>query len=148
MTFEAIYKRKIKKKTIITSQDDTYRLTRRFTKSRQEQCIVITLDKGMVVIGVHLVNIGTRHTTPISQKEIFYKAILDNAERIIVCHNHSDDTIEPSKTDLKMADKLYKSGTILDIIVSDQLIISQYGYTSMRPSLKSIINGEIRINDL
>jgi DNA repair protein RadC len=145
MVFEAVFTKKIKKQAIIKNSDDTYRLVKRFTKCRQEQVIVVTLDNNRYVLGVHVVNIGFTNHTSASIKDIFYKAIIDNAISIILCHNHIGALIEPSKADITFSDKLYKAGTILDIRVRDQLIISEYGYTSIKPSVNAILKGEIKL---
>jgi DNA repair protein RadC len=143
--YEAIYAKKLKKRVLISNSFETYKLVKRFTKSRQEQCIVITLDKGRYVIGVHLVHIGTTNTTYVAKRDIFYKAIMDNAYSLIICHNHTGDAIEPSKNDLKFSDEMYKAGSLMDIKVVDQLIISKYGYTSIKPSIEAVLKGEINI---
>jgi DNA repair protein RadC len=144
MVFEAVFTKKLKKQVIIKDSADVYKLVKQFAKSRQEQCIVVTLDGTRYVLGVHVVNIGYTDGTPVSIKDIFYKAIMDNATYIIVCHNHTGHLLEPSKTDLKFADRLYKAGTILDIIVKDQLVITEYGFSSIKSSTEAILKGEIR----
>jgi DNA repair protein RadC len=145
MIYEAIYTKKVDKKILLLDADDAYRLVKKYTKSRNEQEIVITMDKRRTVLGVHTIHIGTTDSTLVSMKEIFYKAIMDNATCIIVCHNHFGDCIEPSIRDLKAADNIYKAGTIMDIPVKDQLIISEYGYTSIKPSIKAVMKKEIKL---
>jgi DNA repair protein RadC len=146
MVYETVVTKNLKKRMIVRDPDDAYKLVKQFAKSRQEQLIVITLDTCKYVIGVHVIHIGTVNKTFASTKDIFYKAIMDNACFIIVCHNHpGGDYLEPSENDLKTADKLYKAGAIMDIRVKDQLIISEYGYTSMKPSVEEILKGEIKL---
>jgi DNA repair protein RadC len=145
MVYEAVVKRKLKKHVMIHDSEDAYKIVKKFADSRQEQCILITLDMCRFVIGVRLIHIGTTAYTPASIKDIFYKAILDNASSIIVCHNHLGDAFQPSPKDLKFADKLYKAGSIMDIDIKDQLIINQYGYTTISPSFEAIMKGEITI---
>jgi DNA repair protein RadC len=145
MVYEAIVKKKLKKHVIIHNSEDAYNLVKKFADSRQEKCILITLDICRFVIGVHIVHIGTTDFTPASIKDIFYKAIMDNANSIIVCHNHLGDSFTPSPKDMKFSDKLYKAGSIMDIDVGFQLIITQYGYTTISPSFEAIMKGEITI---
>jgi DNA repair protein RadC len=146
MLYEAIYikKPKKKKKWIKTSQD-AYDLLKPFLNSRQEQCIVITMSDGQEVIGIHVVHIGSVTNVTGIPRDIFYRAILDNASSIILAHNHIGDNITPSENDLIVADRFYKAGTIMGIYVRDQLVISEYGYSSIKPSIKAVINGEIKI---
>jgi DNA repair protein RadC len=143
MVYEAIVKRKLKKHVIISNSEDAYNLVKKLADSRQEQFILITLDMCRFVIGVHIVHIGTTDFTPASIKDIFYKAIMDNASSIIVCHNHLGDAFTPSPKDMKFSDRIYKAGSIMGIDVGLQLIITQYGYTTISPSLEAIMKGEI-----
>jgi DNA repair protein RadC len=145
MVFEAVFTKKLKKQVVIRKTLDAYKLVKSFAKSRQEQLVVITMDSTWHVLGVHVVNIGLTNYTPVSVKDIFYKAIMDNATFVIICHNHQGDLIEPSEGDLKFTDKIYKAGTIMDITVKDQLIISEYGYSSIKPSVEAVMKGEIKI---
>jgi DNA repair protein RadC len=144
MVVEAVFTKKLSKEVIINETIDVYKLVKRFAKSRQEQCIVVTTDYNNYVIGVHVINIGYTNSTPVAIKEVFYKAIMDNASFVIVCHNHHGYLVEPSERDLKLADQLYKAGTILDIKVKNQLVISEYGFSSIMPSAEAILKGEIK----
>jgi DNA repair protein RadC len=149
MVFEAVFTRKLKKKATISAPDDAYRLVKHLVKDkRQENVFIITMDNISNVIGVHVVHIGTDHQTMFSVKDIFYHAIMDNAHKIIVFHNHPgpvDISVGPSQNDIKMAQKIYKAGTIMSIIVQDVMVISEHGYSSIKPSYELVHKGEIRL---
>jgi DNA repair protein RadC len=145
MVYEAVYTKKIKKEVNVRNPEDAYRLVKKFIKdSRQEQCFIITTDRALNVIGVHLIHIGSRNTVDFNMRDIFYKAIIDNAYHVIICHNHNGPNINPSPNDIASAQEAYKAGTILHITVFDVMIISEYGYTSIKPSFDLVSRGEIK----
>jgi DNA repair protein RadC len=149
MIFEAVYVKKLKKKASILAPDDAYQLVKNLVKDkRQENVFIITMDNIHNVIGVHVVHIGTDHQTVYSVKDIFHYAITDNAHQIIVFHNHPGPpgpNVGPSQNDIKMAQQLYKAGTIMNIIVQDVMVISEHGYSSIKPSYELVHKGEIRL---
>lgn len=63
----------------------------------QEQMHVLNLDRKSRVISAPLVYQGSLHTTVIRVAELFRGAILDDANSIIICHNHpsGDPTASP-----------------------------------------------------
>jgi DNA repair protein RadC len=138
MICETIYKEEIPERIVINGADDVYHLIKKYADSRQEQCIVLTLNSEYNLIGIHLVHIGTADLTPECARDIFYHAIMDNATKICVCHNHPSGSVGPSKSDLKTATALCKIGLLHAIEVLVNIIFSKYGYTSVRPSEKEI----------
>jgi DNA repair protein RadC len=137
MICETVYVKKLPKTKTLNTSSDAYNLVKGFIKgARQERLIVITLNVVDAVIGVHLLNIGTEKAANCSTKEIFYKAIIDNATSIIICHNHTDGIVEPSRADIELADKYFKAGVILGILVKDNMVISEYGFSSIIPNVE------------
>jgi DNA repair protein RadC len=52
--------------------------------------------------------------------------------QIIVAHNHPSGSLEPSKDDLEITQRLVKSGEILGIELLDHVIVSKNGYFSFK----------------
>jgi len=50
----------------------------------------------------------------------------------IVVHNHPSGSLEPSKDDLEITQRLVKSGEILGIELLDHVIVSKNGYFSFK----------------
>jgi DNA repair protein RadC len=149
LIIESIYTKEIETTASIHDPDDAYRLVVDLIKdSRQEKCFVITMDVSSNVLGIHLVNIGKNYTMMFSMQDIFYHAIMDNARKIIVFHNHPGSGICPSDNDIKSAQETYKAGTILDITVQDVMVVSEKGFSSIKPSVELITKGDIILHDL
>ena len=63
-------------------------------------------------------------------KVIFAAAIKSAASSIILAHNHPSGNLRPSSADISLTRKIKAGGELLDIAVSDHLIISREGYYS------------------
>lgn len=84
------------------------------------------------ITGIHEVSHGTLDGSLISPREVFKRAMLNNARYIILCHNHPSGNTEPSKADIDVTKRLAKAGKLLDINVMDHLIITQENVVSLR----------------
>jgi len=61
----------------------------------------------------------------LSPREIFKGALLNNATRIILIHNHPSGSAEPSCEDKQIENALREAGELLAIPVVDFLIIGE-----------------------
>lgn len=94
-----------------------------FCTKEQESFIVITLNGASKVIQKHEVTKGLLNRTLVHPREIFRKAIIDNAASIIIVHNHPSGELFPSKEDDKVTTEIKKAGELLGISLLDHVII-------------------------
>ena len=132
MKYEMISIRTTIKKYKITHPFLLDQFLKRYTKSRQEQFLVITLDGAHQVIGIHIATIGLNNMTVVHPREVFIHAIRDNAAAIITAHNHPSNNTKPSDNDLQVARMLTDAGEIIGIRVIDHLIITKDDYLSFK----------------
>jgi DNA repair protein RadC len=67
--------------------------------------------------------------------KIIFKVALDHvASSIILCHNHPSGNLNPSLQDREITNKLKEAGRLLDIAVTDHLIIGNNQYFSFSDS--------------
>ena len=97
-----------------------------------EQFYVIHLDGGHQVKEVVRVSEGTLKSTLVHPRKVFRAAIQQNVYSIILVHNHPSGILTPSPDDLKLTEKMVKSGEIIGITVLDHVIVSQTGYYSLK----------------
>ncbi|MCK9293117.1 MAG: DNA repair protein RadC [archaeon] len=97
----------------------------------QEHLIAVYL-KGNKIVSKKLINIGTDDQTLISAKEIVKTGIQENAQAIIIAHNHPSDINQPSHQDKVTTRELEKSLKLLDIKLLDHLIITKDKYFSFK----------------
>jgi DNA repair protein RadC len=119
-----------KLKTKITSAKEAASIFDELKYSKQEEFWVACLNQAMQVTHVTRVHIGGI-TAVVADPRIIYKvAIEQHAAAIIVAHNHPSGSTRPSQQDEKMTNKLKVAGEILDIKLSDHIIIAETGYYS------------------
>ena len=111
----------------LNSSDETARRYAHLEKYDRERLIRVDLDSQNRVIGEEVVSIGTVNSTLVSLREVFKGAILNNAVRVILVHNHPSGNTEPSSEDEEVNGKLKEAGELLGIPVVDFVIIGEDG---------------------
>ena len=113
----------IEKKTIVLS-DDAYELLQVHLGDLQyEQFAIVLLNRANQVIKIENISKGGVLGTTVDPKKIFKIAINNNACSIILAHNHPSGICKPSNEDIKLTKKLKAAGKLLDVSISDHLII-------------------------
>jgi len=90
----------------------------------QEAFVVLTLNAKNNVIDKHMVTLGLIDASLVHPREVFKRAIMDDAASIILVHNHPSGDITPSAEDIRVTNQLIAAGKILDIQVIDHVIVS------------------------
>lgn len=102
-------------------------------ESAEEKFCMISLDNQHKVTGVFVVHVGTLSTCNVHPREIFKRALLVNAQAIILAHNHPSGSLEPSAADRSMTDEIVKAGKLMGINVLDHIIIApDKSYASLK----------------
>ncbi|MFB3167485.1 JAB domain-containing protein [Neobacillus sp. 179-C4.2 HS] len=93
----------------------------------REVFLVICLSSVNNIVAVHRCHIGSLNSTTVSPRDVFKAAILNNANGIIVSHNHPSTHLYPSEEDIFVTKALMKAGKILEIPLLDHIIINSNG---------------------
>lgn len=93
-------------------------------KLAQEAFVVLTINVKNNVIDKHIVTLGLVDASLVHPREIFKRAIMDDASSVILVHNHPSGDITPSLEDIRITKQLIEAGLILDIRVMDHVIVS------------------------
>lgn len=112
----------------IRNPNDIVALLSKWTKSRQENFLEITLNGSHGVIRVHHITKGIANKTLIHPRECFYPAIKDNACAIVFAHNYPSGNVNPSEEDDETNKRLFLASELLGIHLLDNLIIAKGGY--------------------
>lgn len=97
----------------------------------QEHLFLITLNGANEVIRIHTVSVGLVNRTVVHPREVFRRAVLDNACSVVVAHNHPSGNLEPSLEDLEVTRRLLEAGLLMGIPLLDHLIIGPEGFVSL-----------------
>lgn len=122
-----------KYKVKITNPWDCYKVLRDLLEYEdREHFLALTLNTKNEINSIITVSIGTLNSAMVHPREVFKSAILSNANKIIIAHNHPSGHIEPSQEDKNITNRLIQCGEILGIGVLDHIIIGDGYYYSFK----------------
>lgn len=103
----------------------------------REKLICMCLNTDNTVINISTISVGTLLQTTTSGREIFKVALLSNAAKILLFHNHPDvEDPSPSKADADVTRDCIAIGNYLGIPLLDHIIISgDYIYSFEQQSM-------------
>ncbi len=114
----------------ITSASDVYSLLAEYSTKMQEHFLLITLDGASKVINKRVIFVGTLNQSLVHPREVFKPAIEDGAAGVIIAHNHPSGTLEASRADIQITQRLKEVAKLVGIELLDHVIISKNGYYS------------------
>lgn len=117
----------------INSPQDVFDLIRKdiFQKDK-EHLFLLSLNTRNMLLAKDLISIGTVNETLIHPREVFKKALVRNAVKIILVHNHPSNDPNPSDEDIKITEKVAKSGKQIGIPLIDHVIVCNNDYVSLK----------------
>lgn len=74
---------------------------------------------------------GTINASFVSPREIMIEAVKREAVHMILVHNHPSGNPSPSEADIAITKKIYAAGELMDIHLSDHIIIGNGCYVSL-----------------
>lgn len=98
----------------------------------QEVLLILCLNTKGGVNSLSVVHRGTINQSIAHPRDIFQRAILSNATRIFVAHNHPSGNHQPSENDCLFTERMKQAGEILGIELLDHLIVTSNSYYSFR----------------
>lgn len=95
----------------------------------EEHLIALYLNTKNVVISVQEITKGTLNASLVHPREVLRGAILANANKFVIVHNHPSGDTTPSNADRQVTEMLKKAGELMQIDLLDHVIIGN-GYYS------------------
>ncbi|NBC57464.1 MAG: DNA repair protein RadC [Bacteroidetes bacterium] len=115
----------------ITSSQDAYRVLHAIIGDlSHEEFWALLLDNSNKVINKHQVSKGGITSTVVDMRLIFKKALSCNAVAIILAHNHPSGTLNPSRLDIKLTEKIKNAAELMDFKLLDHIIVTEKSYFS------------------
>ncbi len=124
-------------KQIISKPEDVAELLRRLLcledqlDQDKEHFYCIHLDTRNRIKLIELVSLGILNAALVHPREVFRRAVLEGAAKLLIAHNHPSGQVEPSDADLEITKKLRQAGDILGIPLVDHLIFTQTHHNSL-----------------
>lgn len=97
-----------------------------------EQLILILLDAKNRMIRDEVISVGILNATLISTREIFVKALKEEAAYVMILHNHPSGDPMPSRQDQMITNKIKEVSVLVDIPLLDHIIIGDNRYISFK----------------
>ena len=121
----------IKEKARITCSKDVYQHFATYMADLQhEEFWVLYLNRANRVLAREQISIGGVAGTVADSKLIYKRAVELLSCSIILIHNHPSGNLSPSEADIQLTAKMSGIGNLMDIPVSDHLIITEKSYYS------------------
>lgn len=98
----------------------------------KEVFIVAFLNNSKFMTGFKQISKGGSTATIVDPAEVFRQATLNEANSILLLHNHPSGNPKESRADINLTSRLVESGKILGIPVDDHIIIAGDGFVSLR----------------
>lgn len=98
----------------------------------QENLVLLCLDTKNFVTSYSVVNIGTLNQSVAHPRDIFQRALLSNAARIVLLHNHPSNNCMPSINDIDFTRRIEECSAIMAIELLDHIIVGTSNYYSFR----------------
>lgn len=98
----------------------------------EEYCYMAALNSACHILGVFLLSKGTVNASLVSPRELYIRALLSGAVHIILCHNHPSGDPQPSRMDIQLTEKVKQAGQLMDVELSDHVIIGNGSYFSFK----------------
>lgn len=98
----------------------------------REKLMLCMFDSQCVLLGDEVISIGTINASLVSPREIFKRALMDQAVYIILLHNHPSGIPIPSTQDRLVTKRVKECGELLGIHLSDHIIIGDNQYFSFK----------------
>ncbi len=99
---------------------------------KTEEFYVGFLNNSKVLTGYKKISSGGRTATVVEPSEVMRQALLNQANSILLVHNHPSGYLKESHADVQLTKRLCDAGKMLGIPVVDHVIIAGDEYISLR----------------
>lgn len=100
------------------------------TDLQHEEVWIALLNRSLHLITTRKVSQGGRTASMTDVRIILKEAIEYNAVALILAHNHPSGSTTPSSEDMQLTHKLHEAARLLDLQLTDHIIIGGAGYYS------------------
>lgn len=106
----------------------------RFYAERDEVVYMICMDAKYKIINTKLMFRGSVNSANISIRKIVENALMNNATRIVLAHNHVSGIAIPSREDIETTKRIKDALRAVDVTLVDHIVVSEDDFVSMADS--------------
>ncbi len=115
---------------IRSSADIHSRIRHRIANLDHEEVWIMLLNRRHEVIKEFRLTSGSAVASVFDTKMVIKRALLEDAQGLVMCHNHPSGTLHPSPQDDQITRKLTESCKAMDLRMLDHVIVTVNGYYS------------------
>jgi DNA repair protein RadC len=108
----------------ITSSLIAYEIFKFLQYEPKEQFWILILNRGSRVKKMIQISKGSSTVCVVDAKEIVKLAVLNDAQGIILCHNHPSGSRTPSQEDKSITQKVKQALSLVDVNLLDHIIVA------------------------
>jgi len=127
----------------ITGPIDVWEKLKEIGKADQESMWIIGTNGDNKEIFRECVAIGGLEHVALDPRIVFKRLLVNNCTAFILIHNHISDTPEPSEDDIKLTHHIQLLGYLLDIHLTDHIIITRDSMGSLNELGLFLTNDQI-----
>lgn len=116
--------------TVRTSKDIHQYMLHRNANLPHEEVWVVLLNRRNCIIGSSRVSEGGATSSVFDIKKTIRAAILENAEGVVLCHNHPSGNLVPSSQDDTITRRFREACQAVDLRMLDHVIVTPKGFYS------------------
>lgn len=98
----------------------------------REKLVLCMFDSKCSLLCDTVLSVGTVNASLISPREIYHEALMHHAVHILLLHNHPSGNALPSQQDIEVTQRVSQCGKLLELQLSDHIIIGDNKYFSFR----------------
>lgn len=120
----------LEKSAMTSSADIAEYLRPRLKDYRHEVFAILFLNRANKINHFQIISEGGITGTVADPRVILKRALEEDAVNIVLSHNHPSGSLNPSRADEQLTQKIKEAARFLDITVLDHIIVSENGYYS------------------
>lgn len=95
-----------------------------------EEFWALYLNTDFKLLQAKRISIGGLNETMVDVRVLMREAVLCNAIRLVVCHNHPSGRVSPSRTDDELTTNIKRACELMRIHLNDHVVVTENGYYS------------------
>lgn len=116
-------------KDVVDFFEENYDISRKI----EEHMYMLPLNQAGKLVGCFMLSRGTAEQSYVNVRGLFQRALLCNATRFILVHNHPAGNLIPSRVDIDATNRLKDLGNMMEVQILDHIIVAGEGqYVSFK----------------
>jgi DNA repair protein RadC len=100
------------------------------TEMYRESSFVVLLNSANKIIGHYLLSVGGLDSCAFDVRIVAKAALLADATRVVLCHNHPSGNPAPSQSDIRQTEQVKNALKLFNIVLLDHIVLAENSFFS------------------